>query len=214
MTETSPVTNLTKPDDPFEKRVRTVGTTLPHQEVKVVDAKTGQTVPVGEPGEICFRGYHLMRGYFGQPDATAGTIDDAGWLHSGDIGVLDGDGYLAITGRLKDMIIRGGENIYPAEVEALFHEHPAVAEVAVFGIPDEKMGEEVGAWIRLDEEAVADPDELRAWARENMAHYKVPRHIWLVDEFPMTVTGKVQKFRIREITAEWMRQETAISTSR
>jgi len=207
-TEASPVTHLTRPDDDFTRRIETVGTNLPHQEVKVVDAETGAVVAVGQSGEVCFRGYHVMRGYFGQEEATRAAIDEQGWLHSGDLGVLDEDGYLRITGRLKDMIIRGGENIYPAEIEALFYKHPKVAVVAVFGIPDPRLGEEVGAWIKLHESEQAEVDELKAYAREHLAHFKVPRHIWLVDEFPMTVTGKIQKFRIREIVGEWMKSES------
>jgi fatty-acyl-CoA synthase len=205
-TETSPVTHLTRPGDPIQKRVRTVGTNLPHQEVKVVDTATGRTLPIGESGEICFRGYHVMRGYYGQAEATAEVLDRAGWLHSGDLGALDEDGYLAITGRLKDMIIRGGENIYPAEIEAFYYEYPEVAEVAVFGVPDPKMGEEVGAWIRLREGAEADADQLKDYARSQIAHYKVPRYLWIVGEFPMTATGKIQKFRIRQIVARWLQE--------
>lgn len=150
-----------------------------------------------------------MRGYFGQEEDTRAAIDEQGWLHSGDLGVLDEDGYLRITGRLKDMIIRGGENVYPAEIEALFYKHPKVAGVAVFGIPDPRLGEEIGAWIKLHEGEQAEVDELKAYAREHLAHFKVPRHIWLVDEFPMTVTGKIQKFRIREIVGEWMKSEAS-----
>ncbi len=213
-TEASPVTHLTRPDDDFTRRIETVGTNLPHQEVKVVDSETGAVLPVGQSGEVCFRGYHVMRGYFGQEEATQEAIDEQGWLHSGDLGVLDEDGYLRITGRLKDMIIRGGENIYPAELEALFYKHPKVAEVAVFGIPDPRLGEEVGAWIKLHEGEQAEVDELKAYAREHLAHFKVPRHIWLVDEFPMTVTGKIQKFRIREVVGEWLKSESLPGMSR
>ena len=201
-TEASPITHLTRPEDSFERRVETVGTNLPFQETKVVDVDSGAVVPLGQQGEICFRGYHVMRGYFEQPEATRRAIDGAGWLHSGDLGVMDADGYVRITGRLKDMIIRGGENIYPAEIEAFYYEHPKVAEVAVFGVPDEKMGEEVGAWVRLHDGESADADELRDYAKGKIAHFKVPRYVWLVDEFPMTVTGKIQKFRIRELVAE------------
>lgn len=154
-----------------------------------------------------------MRGYFGQEDATRAAIDEQGWLHSGDLGVLDEDGYLRITGRLKDMVIRGGENIYPAEIEAMFYKHPKIAEVAVFGIPDPRLGEEVGAWIKLHEGERAEVDELKTYAREHLAHFKVPRHIWLVEEFPMTVTGKIQKFRIREIVVERMKLQTPSSMS-
>jgi fatty-acyl-CoA synthase len=197
-TEASPITHMTRPDDGFDRRVETVGTNLPHQEVKLVDPETGATVSLDQPGEICFRGYHVMRGYFGMPEATDGAIDPAGWLHSGDLGRMDRDGYVRITGRLKEMIIRGGENIYPAEVEAVLFEHPAIAQVAVFGLPDERLGEVVAAWIQLHENASLEADELAAWGRERMAHFKVPAIVRFVDAFPMTVTGKIQKFRMRE----------------
>ena len=203
-TEASPITHLTRPDDSFEKRVETVGTNLPHQEVKVVDVGTGCVVPTNQQGEVCFRGYHVMRGYYGQEEATRKTIDEAGWLHSGDLGVLDDDGYLRITGRLKDMIIRGGENIYPAEIEAFYFRHPKIAEIAVFGVPDLKMGEEVAAWIKLHQGHHGEPEEFRDYAKGHMAHYKIPRYVWLVDEFPLTVTGKIQKYRMREIASQWL----------
>ena len=159
---------------------------------------------MGEPGEVCLRGYHVMRGYYAQPDATRAAIDESGWLHSGDLGVLDADGYLSITGRLKDMIIRGGENIYPAEIEAFYYEHPEVEEIAVFGVPDEKYGEEVGAWVRLRDGSSLDADALRAHAKGNIAHYKVPRLVWFVREYPLTVTGKIQKTRIRDAVSRWI----------
>jgi len=200
-TEASPVTHLTRADDSFELRLTTVGTNLPHTEAKVIDVAGGATLPCGEQGEVCVRGYHVMRGYFEDPEATRRAIDPGGWLHTGDLGVIDAAGYLRITGRLKDMIIRGGENIYPAEIEELYYTHPQVAEVAVFGVPDPTMGEEVGAWIRLRDGADTGIDELREFARRSLAHYKTPRYVWIVDEFPMTVTGKIQKFRIREIVA-------------
>ena len=175
---------------------------MPHTEVKVVDPATGATAPRGQQGEICFRGYHVMRGYFEMPEASAETIDPQGWLHSGDLGVIDEDGYLAITGRLKEMVIRGGENIYPAEIEAYLARHPKVAQSAVFGIPDERWGEELGCWVQLHHGETATPEELKAYIAAGMAHYKVPRHLRIVDDFPMTVTGKIQKFRIREIMEE------------
>lgn len=205
-TEASPITHLTRPEDSLEKRIETVGTNLPHQEVKVVDVKTGAVLAVGQQGEVCFRGYHVMRGYYGQEDATRQAIDQAGWLHSGDLGILDEDGYLRITGRLKDMIIRGGENIYPAEIEAFYFNHPKIAAIAVFGVPDRIMGEEVGAWIKLHKGVEAQPEEFREYAKDQMAHFKIPRYVWIVDEFPMTVTGKIQKFRIREIVAGWLKE--------
>jgi fatty-acyl-CoA synthase len=204
-TEASPITHLTRPHDSFERRVGTVGTSLPYQEVKVVEPRTRALLPLGEVGEVCFRGWHVMRGYFGLEQATRATIDEAGWLHSGDLGALDADGYLRITGRLKEMIVRGGEKIYPAEVEAVLHEHPALAEVAVFGLPHPTWGEEVAAWIRSRPGASIAAEDLRAWARERLAHFKVPRHVWFVEEFPMTVTGKLQKFRMREISEGWLR---------
>ncbi len=207
-TEASPVTHITRASDCFERRVETVGTNLPHQEAKVVDPETGKTVPCGVQGELCFRGYHVMRGYFEQDDATREAIDTGGWLHSGDLGVMDEDGYVRITGRLTDMIIRRGENIYPAELEAYLATHPPVAQAAVFGIPDERWGEEVGAWIQLKNGSELDAEALRAWAAERLAHFKVPRHVRIVDDFPMTVTGKIQKFRIREmVEAELRRTE-------
>jgi fatty-acyl-CoA synthase len=202
-TEASPLTHLTAPDDTFERRIETVGRNLPHQETKVAHPATGRALPVDEVGEVCFRGYHVMKGYYGDPVATARAIDDTRWLRSGDLGTMDANGYLRITGRLKDMIIRGGENIYPAEIEAFIFTHPKVTQVAVFGVPDPRFGEEVAAWVQLHAGARMDEEELRAFCRGGMAHYKVPRHIRFISEFPMTVTGKLQKFRMREImTAE------------
>lgn len=201
-TEASPLTHLTDRDDSLERRTETVGTNLPHQEVKVIDTATGATVPVGKIGEICFRGYHIMRGYYQQPEKTAEALDKANWLHSGDLGTMDADGYVRITGRLKEMIIRGGENIYPREIEDLLFTHPKVADVAVFGIPDPFYGEEVMAWIQLREGMAADESEMREFCRQQLAHFKVPRHIWFVDKFPMTVTGKLQKYRMRELVLE------------
>jgi fatty-acyl-CoA synthase len=201
-TEASPLTHLTSRDDSMERRTETVGTNLPHQEVKIVSTETGRTVSLGEVGEVCFRGYHIMRGYYGQPEKTAETIDESGWLHSGDLATLDADGYLKITGRLKEMIIRGGENIYPREIEDFIFSHPKVAEVAVFGIPDDFYGEEVMAWIELHEGDSLTEDELRDFCKGHIAHFKIPKTIWFVDEFPMTVTGKLQKFRMREMALE------------
>ncbi len=213
-TECSPIATLTDPADSFEHRTQTVGTPTAHQECKIIDAETGRVTPRGVPGEVCMRGYHVMREYYAQPEETAKTIDEAGWLHSGDIAVMDDDGYIAITGRIKDMIIRGGENIYPAEIEAFYYEHPAVEEIAVFGVPDERLGEEVGAWIRMrngdSPNGNGSPDgepvtleTLQAWAKGRIAHYKVPRLVWFVDSFPMTVTGKIQKNRIRDAVERW-----------
>ncbi|MDH5217257.1 MAG: AMP-binding protein, partial [Gammaproteobacteria bacterium] len=170
--------------------------------VKVVDLETGQTVPVNAIGEICFRGYHIMLGYYGDEEATKKTIDQSGWLHSGDLGTMDADGYVRITGRLKEMIIRGGENIYPAEIETFLYSNPRVAQVAVFGIPDEFYGEEVMAWIQLHAGESMTEDEIKDFCKDRIAHFKIPKYIWFVDEFPMTVTGKLQKFKMREMAIE------------
>jgi fatty-acyl-CoA synthase len=197
-TEASPLTHLTTRDDSFERRINTVGHNLPHQEVKIINTDTGATVPLGEIGEICFRGYHIMRGYYGQSEKTAETVDESGWLFSGDLGTMDEYGYVQITGRRKEMIIRGGENIYPREIEDFIFTHPKVAEVAVFGVPDEFYGEQVAAWIELHSELSATEDEIREFCKEEIAHFKIPKYIRFVETFPMTVTGKVQKFKMRE----------------
>jgi fatty-acyl-CoA synthase len=201
-TEASPLTHLTVRDDSEDRRVNTVGRNLPHQEVKVTDVDTGQIVPLGEIGEICFRGYHIMRGYYGDPDATAGALDERGWLMSGDLGTMDADGYVQITGRRKEMIIRGGENIYPREIEDFLFTHPKIAEAAVFGVPDERLGEAVAAWIELQPGESMTEAEVRDFCAGKIAHFKIPQYIRFTDEFPMTVTGKVQKFRMREIMLE------------
>jgi len=198
-TEASPITHLTSREDTPEHRIQTVGTNLPHQEVKVISTDTGKTVPPGEVGEVCFRGYHIMRGYYGNAEATGKAVDDSGWLHSGDLGIMETGGYLRITGRLKEMIIRGGENIYPREIEDFLFTHPKIAEVAVFGIPDEFYGEEVTAWIQLHETENLTEEEVRKFCHGNIAHFKIPSHIRFVRGFPMTVTGKLQKFRMREM---------------
>ena len=204
-TEVSPLSHLTHVEDSFEHRINTVGINLPHQEVKIIDTVSGHTVSINTVGEICFRGYHLMRGYYGDEAATAKTIDAAGWCHSGDLGTMDAEGYVSITGRLKDMIIRGGENIYPAEIEAFLFTHPKVAQVAVFGVPDKFYGEEIMAWIQLHAGQQATEEEIRAFCKDQIAHFKIPKYIRFVDEFPMTVTGKLQKFRMREIASEQLK---------
>ena len=201
MTETSPVSLQTGPDDGLELRVTTVGRTQPQLETKLVDAE-GRIVARGEIGELCTRGYSVMLGYWDNLQATHDAIDPAGWMHTGDLAVMDDEGYVRIVGRNKDMIIRGGENIYPRELEEFFHTHPAVAEAQVVGIPCSKYGEEVVAWIRLHPGHSATADELQQWCKARLAHFKTPRHFRFVDEFPMTVTGKVQKFRMREISVE------------
>ncbi|TNF87110.1 MAG: AMP-binding protein [Gammaproteobacteria bacterium] len=198
-TEASPLTHLTTREDSFERRIETVGRNLPHQEVKIIDTDSGATVSHGEIGEICFRGYHVMRGYYGEADKTKQAIDAAGWLFSGDLGSMDAEGYLRITGRRKEMIIRGGENIYPREIEDFLFTHPKIAEVAVFGVDDERLGEQVAAWIQLHRPGSAEAEEIREFCRDNIAHFKIPEYIRFVDDFPMTVTGKLQKFKMREI---------------
>lgn len=201
MTETSPVSLQTGPNDALELRVTTVGRTQPHLETKLVDAD-GVTVARGETGELCTRGYSVMLGYWGDLEATRQAIDAAGWMHTGDLAVMDEAGYVRIVGRNKDMIIRGGENIYPRELEEFFHTHPAVAEAQVVGIPCSRYGEALVAWIRLRPGQVVTAAQLQAWCRAHVAHFKVPQHIRFVEAFPMTVTGKVQKFRMREISIE------------
>ncbi|MCB1984187.1 MAG: AMP-binding protein [Burkholderiales bacterium] len=203
-TEASPLTHLTNCEDNLARRTETVGKNLPHQEVKIINVETSETVLLGEIGEICFRGYHIMRGYYNQPEKTAEAIDEAGWLHSGDLGAMDEYGYVRITGRLKDMIIRGGENIYPREIEDFLFTHPKIAEVAVFGIPSEFFGEEVMAWIQLHEGETLSEQEVRDYCKDNIAHFKIPKYIHFVKEFPMTVTGKLQKFKMREMALQEM----------
>ncbi|MDH1928510.1 fatty acid CoA ligase family protein [Pseudomonas sp. 22373] len=201
MTETSPVSLQTGAADDLERRVTSVGRTQPRLESKVVDTE-GNTVPRGEIGELCTRGYSVMLGYWNNPKATAESIDVDGWMHTGDLAMMDEHGYVCIVGRSKDMIIRGGENIYPRELEEFFFTHPAVADVQVIGVPCSKYGEEIVAWVRLHPGHTASEEALREWARARIAHFKVPRYFRFVDAFPMTVTGKVQKFRMREISVE------------
>lgn len=198
MTETSPVSLQTKTDAPLEKRVTTVGTIHPHLEIKLVNPETGAVVPRGETGELCTRGYSVMLKYWANEEATAKAIDSSGWMHTGDLATMDEEGYVAIVGRIKDLIIRGGENIYPREVEDFLYTHPAVSDVQIIGVPDEKYGEEVMAWVKLGEGQHLTEDDLKAFCKGKIAHYKVPRYVKFVDEFPMTVTGKIQKFKMRE----------------
>ena len=197
MTETSPVSFQSAADDPIERRVSTVGRVHPHVEVKIV-GEDGKVVPRGVPGEILTRGYSVMRGYWNDEAKTAEAIDRAGWMHTGDQGTLDEDGYCNIVGRIKDMVIRGGENVYPREIEEFLYGHPKVQDVQVIGVPDAKYGEELCAWIRLRDGEDADADEIKAFCKERIAHFKVPRYVKFVDGFPMTVTGKIQKFKMRE----------------
>ncbi len=208
MTETSPVSFQSATGDELEKRVSTVGRVHPHVEVKIIDDE-GRVVPRGTKGELCTRGYCVMRGYWNDPKQTAETIDSAGWLHSGDLAVIDEAGYCKIVGRLKNMIIRGGENIYPREIEEYLFRHPKIQDVAVFGVPDEKYGEAVACWIKLHEGASCTEEEIRKFCQDQIAHFKVPQHIRFVDEFPMTVTGKIQKFVMRDAMAAELSQKKA-----
>ncbi|QIS05225.1 AMP-binding protein [Nocardia brasiliensis] len=201
MTETSPVSTQTRRDDGIDRRTATVGRVGPHLEVKIVDPATGLTVPRGEPGELCTRGYSVMLGYWGEPDKTAEAIDAARWMHTGDIGVMDDDGYLAITGRIKDMVIRGGENVYPREIEEFLYTHPDILDAQVIGVPDPKYGEELMAWIRMREGvAPLDATAVREFCTGKLAHFKIPRYVHVVEEFPMTVTGKIRKAEMRELS--------------
>ena len=199
LTESSPVITQTGVSDPLRTRVTTVGRPLPHTEVKIVDPGSGEVVPRGNPGELCTRGYLVMSGYYRNPRATREAIDSEGWLHTGDLATLDEEDYCRITGRVKDMIIRGGENIYPREIEEFLYTHPAVSDVQVVGVPDLRMGEEVLAWIRLKEKGMATALDIKDFCRGKISKYKIPRYIKFVDSYPMTITGKIQKFRIREI---------------
>jgi fatty-acyl-CoA synthase len=198
MTETSPVSTQTVPEDSLEHRVSTVGRVHPHVEVKITDPDTGRVVERGVAGELCTRGYSVMTGYWNDPERTAESIDEAGWMHTGDLATMDADGYVNIVGRIKDMIIRGGENIYPREIEEFLYTHPDVSDVQVIGVPDVKYGEELMAWVKVREGATLTEDALKEFCKGKIAHYKVPRYIKFTDQFPMTVTGKIQKFKMRE----------------
>ncbi|MDQ2858592.1 MAG: AMP-binding protein [Candidatus Eremiobacteraeota bacterium] len=199
MTETSPVSTQTSVDDPLDKRTGTVGRVHPHLEVKIVD-ESGHIVPRGMPGELCTRGYSVMLGYWNDAENTALAIDAARYMHTGDIATMDDDGYLNIAGRIKDMVIRGGENVYPREIEEFLYAHPAVKDVSVIGVPDEKFGEELCAWVVLRSDVAADEESIKAFCRGKIAHYKVPRYVRFVEDFPMTISGKVQKYKMREIS--------------
>ncbi|WP_309131796.1 AMP-binding protein [Brevibacterium sp.] len=199
MTETSPVSMMTRVDDSLEARTQTVGRVMPHLEVKIVDPVTGQTMPRGQKGEFCTRGYSVMLGYWEEPDKTAEAIDSARWMHSGDLGVMDEDGYVDISGRIKDMVIRGGENIYPREIEEFLYHHPKIRDVQVIGVPDEKYGEELMAWVILKDDAESlTADEVRQFCSGRLAHFKIPRYVEVRESFPMTVSGKIRKVELRE----------------
>lgn len=202
MTETSPVSCQTRADDDLDRRTASIGRAAPHVEIKIIDPATGAMVERGEPGEFCTRGYSVMLGYWNDPEKTAEAIDSDGWMHTGDLAVMREDGYCNIVGRIKDMVIRGGENIYPREIEDFLYEHPDIEDVQVIGVPDERYGEELAAWIKMKAGAQPlDADAIRAYADGKLAHYKIPRYVLLVEEFPMTVTGKIRKVQMREETA-------------
>ena len=211
MTETSPVSTQSRTDDELDVRVSTVGSVHPHIEIKIVDPDSGAEMPRGEVGEFCTRGYSIMLGYWNEPELTDAAIDRDGWMHSGDLATMDERGYVNIVGRIKDMVIRGGENIYPREIEEFLHAHPAVADVQVIGVPDEKYGEQLCAWVRLAQPGSVSEEALRDHCRSRLAHYKVPHFILFTDEFPMTITGKVQKYKLREAAIDRLGLEAAAS---
>ena len=212
MTETSPVSCQTKADEDMERRVSSVGRVHPHIEVKVIDPETGLVLPRGTPGEMCTRGYSIMLGYWDEPEKTAEAIDAARWMHTGDLAVMDEAGYLNIVGRIKDMVIRGGENVYPTEVEEFLYTHPLIEDVQVIGVPDEKYGEELCAWVRVRADGELTVEEIRAYCTGRIAHYKIPKYVRFTTEFPMTITGKVQKFKMREASITELGLEAASRT--
>lgn len=209
MTEASPIITQTRPSDDFEIQIATAGTPLAHTEIRIVDPETGETVACGERGELQIRGYQVTKGYYAMPDATAAAIDEAGWLHSGDLAVLEEDGYLRIVGRIKDMLIRGGENIYPVEIEHFLMTHPAVSDVQVVGVPDPDMGEEIFAFVKLSNGARASHENLERYCRDGMSRQKLPRYFHFIAEFPLTANGKVQKFELRKVAADIVKGKTS-----
>ncbi len=215
MTETSPVSFQTRIGAPLEKQVSTVGQVHPHVEVKIINPATGQVVPIGETGELCTRGYSVMLGYWGNEEGTRHVIDQARWMHTGDLAVMDDDGYVNIVGRIKDMIIRGGENVYPREIEEFLYTYPKIADVQVIGVPDVKYGEEIMAWVKLRDGETATEQEIREYCRGKIAHFKIPRYVKFVDNYPMTVTGKIQKFLMRQqsIGELGLEQAAAVQTA-
>jgi fatty-acyl-CoA synthase len=212
MTETSPVSCQTRMDDDLDRRTASIGRVHPHLEVKIADPVTGETVERGQPGEFCTRGYSVMLGYWNDEDKTREAIDAEGWMHTGDLAEMREDGYCNIVGRIKDMVIRGGENIYPREVEEFLYTHPEVVDVQVVGVPDVKYGEELCAWVKLAEGSTLTPEALREWCGGKLAHYKVPRYVRFTDEFPMTITGKVRKVEMRERAVELLGLADAAAT--
>jgi fatty-acyl-CoA synthase len=214
MTETSPIATQTRADDTLERRVSTVGRVHPHVEIAIIDPESGATVPRGVPGEFCTRGYSVMLGYWDQPDKTTEAIDAAGWMHTGDLATMDAEGYVNITGRIKDMLIRGGENVYPREIEEFLFTHPDVLDAQVIGVPDARYGEEIMAWIRLRPGATElTLDDVRAFAAGRLAHYKLPRYLRIVEEYPMTVSGKVRKIDMRAESIELLGLGAAAATA-
>jgi fatty-acyl-CoA synthase len=215
MTETSPATTQVRRDDTLENRCGTVGQVMPHTEIKIVDPATGRTLPRGEPGEFLARGYPVMAGYWNDPERTADVIDAQRWMHTGDLATMDEHGYVRVVGRIKDMVIRGGENVYPREIEEFLYTHPAIADVQVIGVPDERYGEELMAWIVPRANAELTEEEIKAFCQGQIAHFKIPRYVKFVDSFPMTVTGKVQKFKMRESAIEELDlgQAAAVATA-
>jgi fatty-acyl-CoA synthase len=209
LTETSPGITQTTPDDPLELRVTTVGKPMAHTEIKIVDTRTGRIVPRGTPGELCARGYAVMKGYYQNAEATRQTLDANGWLHSGDLATMSENDYCKITGRSKDLIIRGGENIYPRDIEEFLYTHPAISEVQVIGIPDRKFGEQVMAWIKLKPGSTSSTEAIREFCKGRIAHFKIPRYVKFVDSFPTTINGKTQKYKMREISIKEMGLEEA-----
>jgi len=200
MTETSPVSTQTRHDAPINKRVSTVGRVLPHTEIKIINPETGQTVPRGEKGELCTRGYCVMLGYWNDEEKTKTAIDSARWMHTGDLATMDEEGYLNIVGRIKDMLIRGGENVYPREIEEFLFQHPKISDIQVIGVPDKKYGEEVMAWVKLKDGTTCTIEEIKDFCKGKITHFKIPRYIKFTDHFPMTVTGKIRKIEMREIS--------------
>ncbi len=208
-TETAPGVTMTTTKDPLERRVSTVGRVFPHTEIKIIDPKSGKIVPRGEIGEICARGYCVMKCYYHNPSATNATLDENRWNHTGDLGTIDEEGYVKIVGRLKDMVIRGGENIYPREIEEFLHHHPKIADVYVVGVPDAKYGEELCAWVMAENGHNLTEEEVKEFCRGKIAHYKIPRYVLFVNEFPMSITGKIQKFKMREASIKALGLEDA-----
>jgi fatty-acyl-CoA synthase len=212
-TESSPVITQTRTDDAIELRVSTVGRSLPDVEVKIVDIENGEALPPGKQGELCTRGYHVMKGYYKMPEETARAIDVDGWLHTGDLAIMDENGYCKITGRIKNMIIRGGENIYPREIEEFLYTHPKVSDIQVYGVPDRKFGEQVMAAIILKKGQTMTEDEVRDFCREKIANYKIPKYVKFVDGYPMTASGKIQKFKMREMAIKELQLEDMGATA-